>query len=207
MEYEPIFLDYAHYLATDADGDYTLSRVPSEKFRGKRITAKRCNDIYGRYVKIDRGDKIHLVGVGVMAEVEGKYVDDGEYWVADYVMGMDISEFVRKFGDKIFRTSILVFEMSKDLVEGWNGLSDVERNKAKDSIIQDTASKTFFLGWEDNCKRFKLDKAVLDQVFDDMLADMFDDDAHADSDSDSDFYSEGNMSQEIEALEEGIADM
>ncbi|KAL6531158.1 hypothetical protein OROHE_014227 [Orobanche hederae] len=162
--------------------------------------------IYGRYVKIDRGDKIHLVGVGVMAEVEGKYVDDGEYWVADYVMGMDISEFVRKFGDKIFRTSILVFEMSKDLVEGWNCLSDVERNKAKDAIIQDTASKTFFLGWDD-CKRFKLDKAVLEQVFDDMLADMFDDDAHADADSDSDFYSERNMSQEIEALEEGIADM
>ncbi|KAL6537630.1 hypothetical protein OROMI_026164 [Orobanche minor] len=83
-----------------------------------------------------------------MAEVEGKYVDDGEYWVADYVMGMDISEFVREFGDKIFRTSILVFEMSKDLVEGWNGLSDVERNKAKDAIIPDTASKMFFLGWD-----------------------------------------------------------
>ncbi|KAL6580923.1 hypothetical protein OROMI_006846 [Orobanche minor] len=87
-----------------------------------------------------------------MAEVEGKYVDDGEYWVADYVMGMDISDFVRECGDKIFRTSILVFEMLKALVEGWNGLSDVERKKAKDAIIQDTTSK--------RCKRFKLDKAT-----------------------------------------------
>ncbi|KAL6580736.1 hypothetical protein OROMI_006659 [Orobanche minor] len=76
-----------------------------------------------------------------MAEVEGNYVDDGEYWVADYVMGMDISDFVRECGDKIFRTSILVFEMLKALVEGWNGLSDVGRKKAKDAIIQDTASK------------------------------------------------------------------
>ncbi|KAL6580924.1 hypothetical protein OROMI_006847 [Orobanche minor] len=50
------------------------------------FTARRCNDLYGSYIKIDRGDKIHLAGVGVMAEVEGKYVDDGEYWVADYAI-------------------------------------------------------------------------------------------------------------------------
>ncbi|KAL6563367.1 hypothetical protein OROHE_005954 [Orobanche hederae] len=106
--------DSDNFLATNKNGDYTLTYDATQKFIGDGIIAKRCRFRYASYFKIDRGDKIYLVGIGVITEI------NGDYWVAKKLLGIENHRFIDKFGDNIALTRILVFEMSKDLLSRWN---------------------------------------------------------------------------------------
>ncbi|KAL6522525.1 hypothetical protein OROMI_031483 [Orobanche minor] len=139
--------DSDNFLATNKNGDYTLTY---KKFIGDGIIAKRCRFRYASYFKIIRGDKIHLVGIGVITET------NGDYW-----LGIENRLFIDKFGDNIALTRILVFEMSKDLLSRWNHLASEDSDDEFEVMADDDIAN--------------LNTEPLEQVFENLLADMFDD--------------------------------
>ncbi|KAL6514188.1 hypothetical protein OROHE_019175 [Orobanche hederae] len=200
--------DSDNFLATNKNGDYTLTYDATQKFIGDGIIAKRCRFRYASYFKIDRGDKIHLVGIGVITEPM-----ETIGWPRN-VLGIENRRLIDKFGDNIALTRILVFEMSKDLLSRWNHLSPDQKNEAKaetiylfhfhainfflsvftynhsfdclqQAIIQDALHRLFKPRTsEDSDDEFEvmadddianLNTEPLEQVFENLLADMFDD--------------------------------